>query len=309
MPASGEATLTEYRRRICRAMDYITRHLADDPSLDEAARAAAFSRFHFHRIFHTIVGETVAEFTRRLRLEKAACLLAYNVDRDVTSIAMECGFSSSQNFARAFRKHFDQSPTEYRQLSKGGHRDRKDGNASAWPPTYDAEQMTWPATNVARRHEMNVEVKEMPEYHVAYARNIGPYGPEGCGGAFERLYRWAGPRGHAATGTCLGVSWDNPEVTPPEKCRYDACLTVPEGTRTEGEIGLQTIPGGTFAVYHCKIRTDEFEKAWNDLMGVWLPTSGYQPDDKPCYELCHQTAESNPEGLWVVDICCPVKPL
>jgi AraC family transcriptional regulator len=81
---------------------------------------------------------------------------------------------------------------------------------------------------------MNVQVTEMPEYHVCYVRQIGPYGPDSCGSANERLMHWAGPRGFAASGVNIGIAWDNPEITPPDKCRYDACLTVPVGTKGEG---------------------------------------------------------------------------
>ncbi|MCP4748024.1 MAG: hypothetical protein GY874_18090, partial [Desulfobacteraceae bacterium] len=49
--------------------------------------------------------------------------------------------------------------------------------------------------------------------------------------------------------TITSVGWDNPEVTPPEKCRYDACITVPEQTKVDGEVGLQKIPSGSYAVY------------------------------------------------------------
>ena len=59
-------TAMEYRRRICRAMDYISRNLESELSLEEIAQAASFSMFHFHRIFKAVVGETVSGFTRRL---------------------------------------------------------------------------------------------------------------------------------------------------------------------------------------------------------------------------------------------------
>jgi AraC family transcriptional regulator len=95
-------------------MDYISRHLDRDLSLEEIARAASFSKFHFHRIFKAVVGETVAGFTRRLRLERAANRLVACSRDDITKIAMDCGFSNSQNFATAFRQHFGVTPTAYR---------------------------------------------------------------------------------------------------------------------------------------------------------------------------------------------------
>ena len=70
-----------------------------------------------------------------------------------------------------------------------------------------------------------------------------------------------------------------------------------------------TIPGGKFAVARFEIVSEEFEEAWNMLMGGWMPESGYQPDDRLCYELSHNNPKEHPEGKYVVDICLPVKPL
>ncbi|MBN2385086.1 GyrI-like domain-containing protein [bacterium] len=118
--------------------------------------------------------------------------------------------------------------------------------------------------------------------------------------------RWAGPKGHLASGTMLGLYWDNPEVTPSDKCRIDACVSVPHGTSTEGKVGIQTISGGPYAVCHFEIETDSFQKAWEDAF-AWLVHSGYECADKPCYERYHNTADEHPEGKWDFDICIPLK--
>ena len=69
---SKDSTAWEYRKRVCLAMNFISENLDRDLSLEEVARAGSFSKFHFHRVFKAAVGETIAEFTRRLRLEMAA---------------------------------------------------------------------------------------------------------------------------------------------------------------------------------------------------------------------------------------------
>ena len=153
---------------------------------------------------------------------------------------------------------------------------------------------------------MDAQVKEMPERHVAYVRKTGPYGKETCGQAFGELMQWAGPRGLLGEGEILGVYWDNPEVTPPEKCRVDACIGVPLETKTDGAVSLQTISGGQYAACRFEITTDGFQQAWNDAMG-WVLSRGLEGGDKPCYELYHNNAQEHPEGKWIVDICIPLK--
>ncbi|WP_321494002.1 GyrI-like domain-containing protein [uncultured Desulfobacter sp.] len=298
-------TTMEYRKRVCNAMNFISHNLDRDLSLEEIAETASFSMFHFHRIFKAVVGETVASFTRRLRLEFAANRLLSNQHDDITTIAMDCGFSSSQNFAKAFRRHFGTKPSEYRK-SKIGNKNSKGENALSLQAVYDSDTAFVNVLNNERRNAMNVAVKEMPEYNVAYVRKLGPYGKETCEQAFGELMQWAGPRGYIGSGTILGVYWDNPDITPPDKCRVDACITVPQGTSSEGQIGVQSISGGSYAVCHFEISSDSFQECWEDAF-TWLVNSGYECHDKPCYELYHNNAADHPEGKWIFDICIPLK--
>jgi AraC family transcriptional regulator len=299
-------TALDYRRRVCKAMNFISRNLDKDLTLEEIAHSASFSMFHFHRIFKAVVGETIAEFTRRLRLELAANRLIGNTGEPVTRIAFDCGFSSSQNFAKAFRRYFGLTPTEYRQKSKQGNKNSNNENALSLRAVYTPDTASIPVTNNQRSETMKAEVRDMPEYYVAYVRKMGPYGKETCEQAFGELMQWAGPRGYARTGTILGVYWDNPDVTPPDKCRVDACISVPERTQPEGQVGMQTISGGPYAVCHFEIQGDSFQQAWEDAF-TWLVNSGYECADKPCYELYHNDASHDPAGTWIVDICIPLK--
>ncbi|WHF38244.1 helix-turn-helix domain-containing protein [Aeromonas salmonicida] len=167
----GKESSLDYRKPVFKAMDYISQHLDDNPSLDEVAMAAAISTFHFHRIFKTMVGETIAGFTRRLRMERAARRLLAAPQSDITTLAIAAGFSSSQNFAKAFRLHFAMSPSEYRQ-QQGGNWKSKIGNDPLPFETYDGLVMH-PVTE----HQgllQGASVKQMPARRVAYMRRMGP---------------------------------------------------------------------------------------------------------------------------------------
>jgi AraC family transcriptional regulator len=298
-------TALEYRRRVCIAMNYISRNLRIDLPLEDIAKEAAFSMFHFHRIFRAVVGETVSEFTWRLRLEAAANRLRSGARDSVTAIALDCGFSSSQNFARAFRQRFDMSPSAYRN-SKTGNTAGKGGNVLAMQVRYFSDEDVMNLPTNTRNIEMNADIKNMPDLHVAYVRILGPYGKETSQQAFGELMQWAGPNGHIGSGPMLGMYWDNPDVTPPDKCRTDACLVVPAGTVPTGQVGLQTIAGGQYAVCHFDIKDGEFQKAWEEAF-AWLVQSGRECDDKPCFELYHNNGFDDPEGRWRFDICIPLK--
>src|SRR5215467_754770 len=112
MRSQGTRPNSEYVQRINRVIDYLRANLSRQIKLEELAKVACFSDFHFHRIFGAVSGETLNGFTNRIRLEKAARLLRYS-DRSLTDIALDCGFSSSATFARAFRSGYDTTPTEF----------------------------------------------------------------------------------------------------------------------------------------------------------------------------------------------------
>ena len=95
-----------YLQRINIVIDYIREHLADDLSLETLADLAGFSRFHFHRVFSSIMGETLADFVARLRLERAVALLKADRSMLVTDAALTVGFSALASFSRAFRRRY-----------------------------------------------------------------------------------------------------------------------------------------------------------------------------------------------------------
>lgn len=325
-------TQKEYISRINRVIDFIENNIDKELKLDSLAAIANFSPYHFHRIFGAIVGEPLNRFIQRIRLEKAAGRLIANLDKSITEIALDCGFSSSATFARAFKEYFDMAATEWRQqgcppISKIrktegniGKQDGKDGKESDSPNEYFCSVIDYTFNNRWRIEmtgknpiQSQVEVKDLPEMHIAYIRHIGPYkgNADLFGQLFGRVFQWAGPRGlirFPETKT-ISVYHDDPDVTSEDKLRISVGLTVPPDTKVDGEIGKMTLPGGKYAVAHFELSTDQYEEAWNMVFGSWLPQSGYQPADSPCFELYHNNPDEHPEKKCITDICIPVKPL
>ena len=317
----------EYTSRINRVIDYLEANIDGDLSLETLSGVANFSKFHFHRIFRAMVGETLNQFIQRIRLEKAAAQLIFNPKKSITEIAFDCGFSGSAAFARAFKDVFQMSASEWRsegqsleskkrktksKIRQPSGKNRKDFDISSYYIDEQTLNLKW-RINMKDKQQVKIEVKEMPDFHVAYVRHIGPYKGDSqlFEGLFDKLMRWAGPRGllRFPETKVLSVYHDDPKITDEDKLRTSACITVPEDTPVEGEIGKMTVSGGAFAVAGFEIHADEYEEAWDLLMGGWLPDSGYQPDDRLCYEMMLNDPKEHPEGKHIVDICVPVKPL
>jgi len=325
--ARKKALRAEYIARINRVIDYIEANLDREMSLRSLAKVANFSAYHFHRIFKGIVGETLNHFIQRRRVEKAASMLIGNPAKSITEIAFDCGFSGSAAFARSFKETFGVSASQWRRSSgrmknnncktkskngKLNSKPRKDFGVKSYTIDLVSGNQCW-RLKMDAKNEVNVEVKELPEMHVAYIRHIGPY--KGNSALFESLFMklcsWAGPRGLIRPNETqfMSIYRDDPDVTDEDKLRTDVCLTIPEDTPVDGEIGKTTVPGGKYAVGHFELLPTEYENAWNAIMGGWLCESGYQCDDRPCFELYLNNPKEHPEGKCVVDICIPVKPL
>ena len=301
----GEIRRQEYVGRINRVIDYIRANLRADLSLDVLARVASFSPYHFHRIFKSVVGQTLSAFIRRVRLQTAASQLIYNPKKSITRIAIDCGFSSPSSFARDFRQMYGMSGSQFR---SGGQASVDQVREALSQQGVELYPNTDP-TNERTPMEISIEVMTLPELHVAYIRHVGRY--DRIGESFGRLMQWAGPRGllRFPETQMLAIYHEGPDMTPVEQLRSDACITVPVGTPVEGEVGLMTVPGGTFAVAHAEIDVTQYGEAWDRLIADWLPSSGYQPDDRLCYELYLNDPGQHPEHKHIVDICEPIRPL
>jgi AraC family transcriptional regulator len=108
----------EYIHRINRALQFIEKFYGDNIGLKDIADAAFFSKYHFHRIFSTILGEAPVEYLRRIRLEKAATFLHLYPNYSITRIALNTGFSSSSVFSRSFQNYFGTTPKEFRKRKR-----------------------------------------------------------------------------------------------------------------------------------------------------------------------------------------------
>lgn len=305
----------EYTARINRVMDYIGQNISSPIDLSVMADIASFSPYHFHRIFTFIVGETPNSFVSRIKLEKAAQLLQDNKKLAISDIAFQCGFVNISSFSRAFKSNFGMSAKEFRLENKGIYVKNGIRYSKNCKPLSkigkNIQQINDQFCSVELKQliimDTKIEIKQMPQLNLIYCRHMGAFNQ--IGQAYEKLFRWAAPRGlvNGETKT-VTVYHDDPAITSVEKVRQDASIIVTSDVKVEGEIGKSTVQAGKYAVGHFEIKETEFEEAWN-TMCLWLTESGYQPGDGSTYELYHNDYNEHPEHKFIVDICIPVKPL
>jgi AraC family transcriptional regulator len=293
-----------YVDRIVRVLRHVQEHLDESLAPSDLARVAHFSAFHFHRIFRGMVGESIGEHIRRVRLEQAAGELR-RTDRTVIDIALGAGYGSHESFTRAFKSHFGDPPAAYRASDE----------PLRFPPApcgvhYGTDDALNRFTPIIKESPMlEVSIKNCSAIRVVAARHVGPY--DGVGEAFERLCAYAFPRNLMGPATrMLGIYYDNPEETPAESLRSDACLAVPEGFEGEPADGIEvrTIEGGEYAVCLFKGPYTNLAEAYGWILGQWAPESGREPADLPCYECYLNNPQTTaPEDL-LTEIHVPLVP-
>jgi AraC family transcriptional regulator len=251
------STEKDHRERILRVLVHLQDHLDEALDAEALARVAHLSPFHFHRVFRTLVGETAMEHVRRLRLERAARRLAHT-DDPVVQVAFAAGYEAHEAFTRAFAAAFGLPPVDYR-------RQRRAALAPGEEPPRPALRAAGFESGPA------VEVRSLGATRVAFARHVGPYGQ--VGEAFARLQAFAGPRGLLGRPP-FGLVYDDPDVTAPERFRYDACLEVGADVAAEGAIGVQVVAAGDFAVALHRGPYHRLGETYGYLLAVWAPSAG-----------------------------------
>ena len=287
-----ESTEQIYRQRILRVQMYIQQNLDRDLPLEELAKESYFSEYHFHRIFRAVVGEPLKEYIRRLRLERAASHLKHT-SNSIIQIAFDAGYQTHEAFTRAFKATFGCSPSGFRSGNGMVVQHQSDiNNRECSPDKGDTP--------------MKVDIKNIEQMRVAFVRHVGPY--DQVGKAWDRLCMHLGKAGHLGAGSqFIGICYDDPDVTAPEKIRYDACITVDESFEPEGDVAVQTIGGGEYAVTTHFGPYNTLGQTYQKLFGQWLLQSDHELRSQPCMEFYLNDPESTePEDL-LTDICLPLK--
>ncbi|MGA2877706.1 MAG: GyrI-like domain-containing protein [Bryobacteraceae bacterium] len=248
-----------YAERVQRVVDYLAEHLDEALDLEALARVACFSPYHFHRIYRALLGETVSDTVRRLRLHRAAIDL---LDRDLSieRAARRAGYASQAAFTRAFRAEYGRPPARYLGARRVAQFDQE-GN----PSMYKVETITLPRIRVAAIHHRG-------DYQLTSK-------------VFERLMTVAATTGLLTPDTrSIGVFYDDPASVPEVELRAAACITVPDHWAPSGELTEAHIEGGRYArIVHTGPYT-ELKTAYDWLYQTWLPNSTEEPCDLPCIE-------------------------
>jgi len=246
-----QVTNNEYHQKINHAVEYINTHLKENIALETLAQEVNISAYHFHRIFKAYIGETLAQYIARLRLEKAAQSLQHT-NTSLGKIAQNTGYNSQYSLSKAFKKHFGTSPSSYR-------------------TTYSKKlpDQTYPSLKLVP------EFRYVESQQLVYIRITDTYGDEEAYKlAWKKLWNFAKKKKllHEQS-AFLGLSHDDPNITENHKCRFYACISTHRNITPEADFGTLTIPSGNFAVFTLKGSYSNLNDLYKYIYLQWLPHS------------------------------------
>jgi len=294
-------TKNTYAARMLKVLNHIQKNLDEPFELETLAGLAHFSVSHFHRVFKGMLGETIMDHLRRIRLERAYARLAQTRD-PVTDIGLAAGYDSLEAFSRVFRKTFGFSPTECR--SQGWTRLFPKAPSGVH---YSSGEIVEFFLNETGEAMMNVRIETLPEIRIASVRQTGPY-MESTERAWEVLCGWAGPKGLFNPKTLMiGISHDDPQATAPEEIRYDAAIALERDIAVEPPVVLGSLPGGEYAIFTHQGPYAGLEETYKIIMSQWVPTCGREFRDTAWFEIYRNDPSTTPPAQLITDIHIPLK--
>lgn len=249
--------------------------LAEDRTMrmSDLAAVAGLSRFHLTRVFQSVTGEGVAEFVRRINLERAAVRLLES-NKPIIDLACDAGYSNGEAFTRAFRGRYGVSPSEFRRRKDldwrlGGREDIH------WTPSPNGFR-----PRVLAEAPIPVELVSRPAQRLAAFRRVGNYAD--LGSEWKRLRTVIGP-GAPDERRYFAVFHDAFD-SDRKDLRFDLCTTWPADHPLPHGAHPLVLPAGSYLATCEPVTARNYGPTWALLNRDWLPRNGQRPVNVPCLD-------------------------
>jgi len=281
-----------YRARIQNALEFIEQHLSSNFTVTDVARAAHFSEYHFHRLFPAFIGESIHQYVRTRRLEKAAIRLRENPGIRLLDLALDVGFETHSAFTRAFKQHFSMSPSQFRK--------------SVWPSkTGHHPHFVTTATNSLT---LEYSIQSLPQlflaYKIAHGTSSGQFFvDQRPDQEFISLVQQS-KRGFYGVVSAFPASPQSLN-DPTAEVYYGGLFTNPKLSLWSKQNLL--IPAGDWAVFHHKGAYDYLHQSWNQIYRAWLSNADYVVRDTLPFEIYLNNPQQTDATELLTQIWLPIK--
>lgn len=274
-----------YETRLQRVLSYIYDHLDDELSLDHLAEIACMSRYHWHRVFKAMTGETLAEVVRGLRLAKAANALVEE-ETPIREIANRVGYKNLAGFSRAFKSAHNCSPQDFRnQGQKITNLVKQKAKADQFYP---------------------VRITELDGFEAAGVAHIGPY--RQIGKCFSQLGGILAANSLMPLVETLFVIYhDVPGTKPMDEMRAHVAVSIkPQFPPHQEGLEYFEVASGKYAILEHTGPYARLRAAYDWLYGTWLPEAGVELKNAPPLEVYINDPKITPSAELRTDIWLPI---
>jgi AraC family transcriptional regulator len=289
----------DYSASIQSAINFMEENLFEDIAPADVADRVGFSEYHFHRIFHGMLAESVAAYIRKRRIFETARLLR-TTDKSIYELANLARFDSRDSYTRAFKKIYKVGPGEFRRLKSKGWDFQKE-----------------PATKKMLQHlkggitlEPRLEMKDA-QHVVGLAASYPDDRPREVENQWKLLQERKEEISAINPGVAIGVFLaDHPSVVRRSRDTYVYLAGLPVASVVDIPEGMCscTIPAGQYAVFTHKGPVDTVMHSINYIWGTWIPNNleNYRHVNGPDFELYGPSFDQHAR-TGVLEICVPVK--
>lgn len=280
-----------YRISMNKVMNYIDKYFYKKISLDDLSRVGNYSVYHMHRIFSTLIDESLHQYILRIRLEKAACCLI-QTKLSITQVALKHGFYDGAAFSKHFKNYFGMPPSEYKKNSKNIQENKTMIN-------YNDDEGTYECTNESLVYENR--------QCLFYKRFQGDF--RGQAKIFVDLYMdvldWKSKQilNDHYDSKSIVIYHDPLDITSGDKLRISVGVTMPLDFKSN-EMSRLILQKGFYKVFKFILRGPAYDQAWRYAYKQLLKDEAlllrddyaYEVYPKKCYD--HKKNETHLE-IWI----------
>lgn len=240
------STKNIYKQKVNQVLDYISANLHSPLQLDVIADKINVSQRQLLRIMSSVLNEPLYTYVARQRLERAV-LYMQTEEMSLSKLAAMVGYDNPQSFSKAFKKQFGISPKAYLNELKT----RLEGYVQS----------------SGNRSSLPSEICIFEGLELVYIRIFGKYGEEEpYEKAWSKLIRFLKDNQALTPDTrFIGLSFDDPNVTNHNLCRFYACASVQKKVIPTGEFGTIRLQQGRYAVYTLKGSCTGLQDLYNNI--------------------------------------------
>jgi AraC family transcriptional regulator len=246
----------------------------------------------------------------------------------ITDVAFEAGFAGTAEFSRAFKNHFGRTASSWDRRSP--LENSKIRKAPEMLSLHTVEELQiWKAA----AKDVRLRIIRLNAFRYVYCRIYAPYGSTRLVDAYRSLIAWLAEIGtDIREVVVIGMSLDDPTITPSEHCRYDLGVAFPrqpggilgEIIRSRGRVSAASVPAPDPSIcsaaaltvrdfepqqvvaLHCVGDIAHVGRAWQYLYRIWLPSGAFEPADLPAMEMFVQLPEEIGWETFDLQACIPV---